>query len=72
MGVGYKCSGCNEDCERSLLSVKKVMFTAMGAGAQTLRSRVVGHFCPRCVAQDPDYNREPYGTTAAAQRAANG
>ena len=51
-----QCTGCGNDTERDLLTVKKVMFTSMGAGAKTDRSRVIDRLCPLCVAVDPEYN----------------
>lgn len=53
----YVCNGCGKPTVRSLLTVKKVLFTGMGAGASTTRARVVGWFCPPCVKKDSDWNR---------------
>lgn len=56
----YKCTVCNTEQPRNLLTVKKVLFLEMGVGARTLRSRVVGWLCPPCVAKDADYNAPSY------------
>lgn len=56
----YVCSECQAPTERELLTVKKVLFLEMGVGARTLRSRVIGWLCPRCVATDEDYNAPSY------------
>lgn len=56
----YLCNGCGKPTRRSLLTVKKVLFTEMGAGAKTDRARVVGWLCPACVKKDPAWNLPPY------------
>jgi hypothetical protein len=56
----YRCNGCNTPTARNMLTVKKVLFTGMGAGAQTDRARVVAWLCPSCVKRDSDWNRPPY------------
>jgi hypothetical protein len=56
----YKCTNCGAMPGREHLLAKKVLFTGMGAGAKTHRSRVVGHLCVPCVKKDPVYNLEPY------------
>ena len=54
----YVCSGCLTPTKRADLTVKKAVFFEMGAGAKTIRSRVVDWLCVDCVLRDPDYNRE--------------
>jgi len=56
----YGCTNCGAQTQRDLLMVKKVVFLEMGEGARTHRSRVVGWLCPKCVAADPDWNREKF------------
>jgi len=56
----YKCSDCGTPTKRELLAAKKVLFTGMGRGAKTYRSRVVGWLCPPCVKKDPQYLMEAY------------
>lgn len=76
----YKCTICgaapglSETESRDLLTVKKVSFLEMGLGGRTLRSRVVGWLCPRCVKADPDYQREPFAVPGdtPAQRVVSG
>lgn len=53
----YYCNGCGNPTRRKMLTVKKVLFTGMGAGASTTRARVVGWFCPPCTKKDADWNR---------------
>jgi len=55
----YACNGCGNATARSMLTVKKVLFTGMGAGAKTNRARVVAWLCPTCTKNDPDWNRPP-------------
>ena len=54
----YGCTRCDKDKDREQLTVKKIMFTDMGEGARTLRSRVVDWLCDDCLLEDPDYLRE--------------
>ena len=56
----YKCTNCGAQPGREHLLAKKVLFTGMGAGAKTHRSRVIGHLCVPCVKKDPVYNLAPY------------
>jgi len=39
---------------------KKVIFSALGAGAKIVRSRTVGWLCDECILEDEDYTREPF------------
>lgn len=39
-----------------MLTVKKVLFTEMGAGAKTTRARVKSWLCVDCTKSDPDWN----------------
>jgi hypothetical protein len=45
-----------------LLTVKKAAFFEMGVGGRAIRSRVIGHLCPRCLVQDQDYQRPAFDT----------
>lgn len=53
----YICNGCGKPTRRDLLTVKKVLFTGMGAGAKTTRARVVAWLCVDCTKRDEDWNR---------------
>ena len=55
----YICNGCGKPTRRSMLTVKKILFTGMGAGASTDRARVVAWLCPDCVKKDPAWNLPP-------------
>jgi hypothetical protein len=74
---------CNKITLRELLTVKKAVFTAMGAGGKTLRSRTTAYLCNECLPKDEDYQREaftgapgmksePLERVRAAQRKAEG
>lgn len=54
----YICTSCLSPTRRADLTVKKAVFLEMGAGAKTIRSRVIDWLCADCLASDPDYNRE--------------
>lgn len=63
----YKCTRCGakpgggtENEARELLTVKKVAFLEMGIGGRTHKSRVVDWLCPKCVLDDPDWQREAF------------
>lgn len=56
----YACTRCKRPTSRDKLVVKKAMFTEMGEGAQTVRSRVVDWLCPDCLVRDTDYLREKF------------
>jgi len=56
----YVCSGCGAATRRSMLTVKKVMFTTMGEGARTTRARVKAWLCVDCVKKDEDWNLPAY------------
>lgn len=53
----YICNGCGNPTRRSLLTVKKILFTGMGPGATTDRARVIAWLCPKCTTSDADWNR---------------
>lgn len=55
----YVCNGCGTPTKRSMLTVKKVLFTGMGEGAKTTRARVIAWLCPSCVKKDSDFLRPP-------------
>lgn len=52
----YVCNGCGKLTRRSMLTVKKVLFTSMGAGSKTTRARVKAWLCPDCTKRDTDWN----------------
>lgn len=54
----YRCSNCGHLKPRDQLTVKRVQFTEMGAGASILKSRVMAWLCSLCLGQDTDYMRE--------------
>lgn len=56
----YACTQCKRNTPREDLTVKKAMFTEMGEGARTIRSRVVDWLCPLCLTKDTDYQREKF------------
>lgn len=56
----YVCNGCGKPTRRSMLTVKKVLFTEMGQGASTTRARVIAWLCPSCTTTDEDWNRPPH------------
>lgn len=53
----YRCDTCLEKTERDLLTVKKIQFLGMGAGAKTLKTRVDSWQCPRCIVNDPHWQQ---------------
>lgn len=52
----YFCSNCGVETDRDMLTVKKVLFTTMGAGSTTVRSRVIGWLCVECTKKDDHWN----------------
>lgn len=56
----YTCTGCGATPGRDGLSVKKVIFTEMGAGGRVLRSRVVDWLCDNCLKTDPHWNQPKF------------
>lgn len=60
MANEYRCTGCGATPGRGKLVAKKVLFTGMGAGAKTLRARVIAHLCVTCTKADPIYNMDSY------------
>jgi hypothetical protein len=60
----YQCTSCGETTERELLTVKNIRFLEMGERPKQLRSRNVGWLCPKCVAKDPDWNRDRNQTSS--------
>ena len=43
-----------------MLTVRKVVFLEMGMGGRTVKSRVAGWLCPKCIADDKDWNRDAF------------
>lgn len=56
----YICNGCGQPTARNMLTVKKILFTSMGEGSTTTRSRVKQWLCPSCVKKDTDWNLPAY------------
>lgn len=56
----YYCTNCGSETARDDLTVKKAVFTEMGAKAKTHKSRVVDQLCPPCLTLDPDWKREAF------------
>lgn len=60
----YRCTKCGRGEEAGItrddLVVKKVLFTTMGMGPHTVRSRVTDWLCPQCLVQDEIWNRYPF------------
>jgi hypothetical protein len=56
----YGCTRCQTPTPRNELTVKKAVFTEMGEGPSTLRSRVVDWLCGMCLKEDHDFNREKF------------
>lgn len=53
----YFCTRHNGEVPRELLLAKKVVFVEMGEGGRVQRSRVTEWLCPKCISEDPDWNR---------------
>lgn len=64
----YICNGCSKPTPRSMLTVKKTIFTSMGAASSTTRARVKAWLCVDCVRKDDDWNLPP--NVQPSQRAA--
>jgi len=56
----YACTRCGTPTARDKLTVKKSVFTTMGTGAKTVRSRVLDWLCPPCLASDQEWNLDAY------------
>lgn len=56
----YVCTQCGNPTKRDDLTVKRVQFVELGAGAKTKRSRVTHWLCVTCLAEDFDWNRDPF------------
>lgn len=56
----YECSVCNRVSLRELLIAKKVVFSALGPGGKTVRSRTIKWLCTDCLPKDEHWNIEPY------------
>lgn len=58
----YKCSKCGNHERAELLTAKKVMFQELGIKPRTLKSRIEGWYCPKCISEDPVWNMAPYSS----------
>lgn len=56
--TNYVCTQCEKPTARELLTVKKVHFLEIGAGARTLKTRTESWLCPTCLVADPVYQLE--------------
>lgn len=56
--IDYSCTKCGTRTGRELLTVKKVHFLEIGAGAKTVKTRTEAWLCPRCLVADPIYKLE--------------
>lgn len=56
----YRCTKCNQPTLKALLTVKKVVFSPIGAGTKITKSRTVEWLCNECLELDPDWNREKF------------
>lgn len=52
----YKCTRCEQETLRELLTAQKVQFTPIGPGARVVRSRTVNWLCDECLQTDPYWN----------------
>lgn len=66
MNKKYTCMVCEQETDRKVLTVKRITFLEMGAGANIIRSRVLGWLCPTCLVRDDDWKREPYSQQKSA------
>lgn len=60
MEYEYACTRCGKMKHRDVLTVKRVMFTTMGEGSRTIRSRVMEWLCNDCVQSDKEWNLPPW------------
>lgn len=63
-----KCTKCGNITSPELLTVKQVNFSPRTQRKKISKSRVVAWLCEGCLANDPDFNLEPYkapGMTSA-------
>lgn len=56
----YKCTGCNQVTLKELLTVKKVVFSPIGAGTKITKSRTIAWLCNECIELDEDWQREAF------------
>lgn len=54
----YTCTRCGARPGREKLTVKRAVFTTMGNGFKTLKSRATDWLCENCRNADPDWQRE--------------
>lgn len=60
--AAYKCSQCDRETDRELLTAKKISFCEIGMNAKTLKSRIVDWLCPDCLVKDDVWNKPKYTT----------
>lgn len=58
--IDYRCTRCGKPEKRDMLTVKKVIFQGIGVNPEISKTRTAGWLCPRCVAQDAEWNLEPF------------
>lgn len=65
-----ECTVCHERADKTVMLAKKVIFQEIGKNGRQIRSRIVAHMCPKCIAKDPDY-KQPRWSGAPGMRGAN-
>lgn len=65
----WPCSVCGDiSRERTAMVAKRVIFTTLGAGYDTLRSRTVQYLCPTCRDKDPEWNLPQFSGPSRQER----
>lgn len=65
----YKCTECNRETLRGLLTAVRVQFTPLGPGAKVLRSRTIAWLCDEC-RETNDYWNLPAWSGAPGMKSA--
>ena len=55
-----RCTQCKLLTSPILLTIKRVVFSAADQPRKHVKQRAVAKLCEKCLAQDPDWNREAY------------
>jgi hypothetical protein len=56
----YKCTDCQRETLKALLTAVKVQFTGLGAGAKVIRSRTIAWLCDECLCKNVHWNLPAY------------
>lgn len=65
----WPCSVCGDDTRpKDQMVAKRVVFTTLGAGYDTLRSRTTEYLCPPCRDRDPIWNSPAHAGPARKER----